>query len=439
MSNTKNNLLFTVNACVFVLSVLLSLTAASAFVEELDDTFMEMKEPEEIWLIKFYAPRCSFCKQLDRVWHEIGSELKSLGAPVSVGKADATAHTGLAKEFKVQGYPAILMLKNDIKYNYQGPRTKDGIMDFASRVAGPLVRALTSPQLFQHAMSRHDVLFLYIGASSPLKGSYMAAAEELIVHTYFFSASRDVLPKAVSIPSLPAVAVFKDGTFLTYNEERDGELKSWINRERFLTYSKIDSYTLYAMGDTDKLVALALVDERRPSDKSLRYKTLLERVARDYKELYSREFYFGYMEENDYINGLVMGEVATPSLIVVNLSNDGYFLPPGAVETEHHLLDFLNTVLNGSSQCQGGNGLVQRLRRLSYEVRNTLTPLFSQTPLLGCLLLGFPLAIVALICYACCKAGRPAGQGQGEGEGEGEGEGRVAAPQRKTPADKKAD
>lgn len=33
-------------------------------------------------------------------------------------------------------------------------------------------------------------------------------------------------------------------------EEHDGELKSWINRERFPNYSKIDSFTLYAMGDS---------------------------------------------------------------------------------------------------------------------------------------------------------------------------------------------
>lgn len=41
-------------------------------------------------------------------------------------------------------------------------------------------------------------------------------------------------------------------------------------------------------------------------------------------------------------------EVLVPSFIVVNLSNDGYFLPTSSLETEHHLLDFLEGVLNGS-------------------------------------------------------------------------------------------
>lgn len=39
-----------------------------------------------------------------------------------------------------------------------------------------------------------------------------------------------------------------------------------------------------------------------------------------------------------------------PSFIVLDLAVDGYFLPSVSVETEQHLLDFLNGVLNGSAQ-----------------------------------------------------------------------------------------
>ncbi|KAM3604861.1 uncharacterized protein V6R79_017209 [Siganus canaliculatus] len=365
---------------------------------------MKTERDDDIWLIKFYAPWCTFCKQLDPVWHHIGAELKSLGSPVYVGKADATAATGLAKEFRVRSYPAILMLKKGVKYNYLGPRTKDGIMDFANRVGGPLVRSLSSLQLFQHAMNRHDVLFVYVGATSALKGNYTSAAEELIVHTYFFSASRDVLPKAVSLPSLPAVMVFKDGTYFTFNEEADGGLKSWIQRERFPNYLKIDSYTLYAMGDSGKLVLLVLVEERSPSQESLRFKSLVEKVAADYKEMYSRNFHFGFMEDKDYVSGLMMSEVATPSFIVVNLSNDGYFLPVVAVETERHLLDFLDGVLDGSVECHGGNGVVQRLRRIAYDTRVSLTPVFREAPLLGCFLVSIPFGIVAFLVFLFFKA-----------------------------------
>ncbi|XP_023820928.1 protein disulfide-isomerase TMX3-like [Oryzias latipes] len=390
-------------ACLFSVLLSLLLLQGSAFVEELDDSFMETKGSDEIWLIEFYAPWCSFCKQLDPVWHEIGSELRSLGSMVQVGKSDATVSTGLAKEFRVRTYPAILMLKKNTKYNYAGPRTKEGIMDFANRMEGPVVRSLSSPQLFQHAMSHHNVMFVYVGATSELKGNFTTVAEELIVHTHFFSTTRDVLPKSVSLDYLPAIVVFKDRTYLTYDEESDGDLKAWINRERFLNFQHIDSYTLYAMGESGKLVLLALVEERHLCSKSLRYKHLVERVAEEHKETYSRFFLFGFMAAGDYINGFVMGEVTVPSLIAVNLSNDGYYQPAGPVETERQLLDFLDGVLDGTIEMKGGNGFSQRVQRVIYETKATVIPVFRDAPLIGCFLAGFPLAIGAFFCFLCCR------------------------------------
>lgn len=51
-----------------------------------------------------------------------------------------------------------------------------------------------------------------------------------------------------------------------------------------------------------------------------------------------------------------VSEVTVPSFIVVNLSSDSYFLPPGAVQTERHLLDFLDGVLDSSIQVSQGWG-----------------------------------------------------------------------------------
>ncbi|XP_075878294.1 protein disulfide-isomerase tmx3a-like isoform X2 [Nelusetta ayraudi] len=359
-----------------LLSALL-LVSVSAYVEELDDSFLETRGVDDIWLIKFYTPWCHLCRQLDPLWHQVGSELRSLGSPVNVGKSDGSANTGMAKEFHVRGYPTILMWKKDIKYSYPGPRTRDGILDFANRVGGPLVRSLSSLQLFQHAMSRHDVMFMYVGATSPLK--------------------------AVSLPILPAVLVFKDGTYYTYNEERDGELKSWIDRERFPNYSKIDSFTLYAMGDSGKLVVLALVEELGSCDEGLRLKGLVEKVAADYRETYSRSFIFGFMEGSDYIQGLVMGEVTLPSLIVVDLSIDAYFLPPSTTKKEKDLLDFLDGVLDGSIQYQGGNSIHQRILRIIYEVKSTVLLVYDQSPAAACLLVSFPFLMISVFFYTCWR------------------------------------
>lgn len=50
--------------------------------------------PLFVWLLQFYTPWCTFCKQLDPVWHQIGSELKSRGSSINVGKCDASVSTG---------------------------------------------------------------------------------------------------------------------------------------------------------------------------------------------------------------------------------------------------------------------------------------------------------------------------------------------------------
>ncbi|KAJ0059432.1 hypothetical protein NL108_017896 [Boleophthalmus pectinirostris] len=229
-----------------VLSGLVS--SVGGFVEELNDSFLETREKDDIWLIKFYAPWCLMCKQLDPVWTQIGSELRSLGSPVQVGRVDATSNTVFSREFRVRVYPAIVLWKKEQKFNYQGPKTKDSILDFTDRVSGPVVRTLSSGQMVVHALRRHKVLFLFIGATSELKSNFSAVAQDFIVHTNFYSTCREHLPQWVSVTSFPAVLVFKDETFLRFNPDGGRDLRSWVQTERFSTFEKLDSYNLYSRG-----------------------------------------------------------------------------------------------------------------------------------------------------------------------------------------------
>ncbi|XP_069015777.1 protein disulfide-isomerase TMX3-like [Embiotoca jacksoni] len=378
-------------------------SAVLAFVEDLDDTFKDTRV-NDIWLVDFYAPWCGYCKKLEPVWYDVGAELKSSGSPVRVGKMDATAYSGMASEFGVRGYPTIKLLKADLAYNYKGPRTKDDIVEFANRVAGPAVRALPSKQMFDHMMKRHDVLFVYVGGESPLKEKYNDAASELIVYTYFFSASEEVLPESVSLPELPAVVVFKDGGHFTYDEYEDGSLSSWVNKERFQGYLQIDGFTLYELGETGKLVAIAVIDEKDPTEESGRLKALIQRVAKEYREHFNRDFQFGHMDGNDYINSLIMGEVTVPSVIILNTSNEQYFLPGEPIDTMEQLVQFISGVLNGSAQAYGGDGIIQRIKRVAFDARSTIMSVFRSSPLLGCFLFGLPLGVISLMCYGICTA-----------------------------------
>jgi len=46
---------------------------------------------------------------------------------------------------------------------------------------------------------------------------------------------------------------------------------------------------------------------------------------------------------------LLHREVAIPSIIVLNMTIDGYYLPESEIETIEDLLRFLNSVLDGST------------------------------------------------------------------------------------------
>ncbi|KAK1172115.1 protein disulfide-isomerase TMX3-like [Acipenser oxyrinchus oxyrinchus] len=385
----------------------------SAFVEELDDSFKDTRMGDT-WIVDFYAPWCGHCKKLEPVWHEVGAEMRSSGSPVRVGKIDATAYSSVASELGVRGYPTIKLLKGDLAYNYRGPRTKDDIIEFANRVAGPVVRSLPSQQMFEHVQKRHDVLFLYVGGESPLKEKYIEVASELIVYTYFFSALEEVLPKHVTLQELPAVLVFKDGTYFVYDEYEDGDLSSWINKERFQGYLHIDGFTLYELEDTGKLVGIAVIDDKNPSEESIRLKSLIQTVAKDYREHFNRDFQFGHMDGNDYINSLIMDEVTMPTIIVLNTSNQQYFLPSQPIEHIEDLVRFINEVLDGTAEAQGGDGILQRIKRVIYDVKSTVVSVFKSSPLLGCFLFGLPLGVISIMCYGICTADSDDGSEEAE-------------------------
>ncbi|XP_045706124.1 protein disulfide-isomerase TMX3 isoform X2 [Phyllostomus hastatus] len=347
------------------LVVLLDVAFCKGFVEDLDESFKDSRK-DDIWLVDFYAPWCGHCKKLEPIWNEVGVEMKSIGSPVKVGKMDATSYSGIASEFGVRGYPTIKLLKGDLAYNYRGPRTKDDIIEFAHRVSGALVRPLPSQQMFEHVQKRHRVFFVYVGGESPLKEKYIDAASELIVYTYFFSASEDVVPEYVTLKELPAVLVFKDGTHFVY----DG-----------------------------KLVAIAVIDEKNASVEHTRLKSVIQEVARDYRDQFHRDFQFGHMDGNDYINSLLMDDVKVPTVVVLNTSNQQYFLLDRQVTSTEDMVQFIRSVLDGAVQAQGGDSILQRLKRMVFDAKSTVVSIFKSSPFMGCFLFGLPLGVISIMCY----------------------------------------
>ncbi|KAF4076845.1 hypothetical protein AMELA_G00219730 [Ameiurus melas] len=168
----------------------------------------------------------------------------------------------------------------------------------------------------------------------------------------------------------------------------------------------MDSFSLYQMGERTKLVAVAVVDEKNPSAESIRYKSLVEKAAREYSDQYSMNIQFGYVDGNDYINGVIMGELPVPSLIVMNMSIDGYYLPGYTVETIEDLLQFLDSILTGRSELLGGNGFLRQIKRLYYHATSALKTSYASSPFGTCFLISLPLAVIGFLVVGICTAER---------------------------------
>ncbi|XP_033613279.1 protein disulfide-isomerase TMX3 [Fukomys damarensis] len=355
--------------CVPVL--LLDMALCKGFVEDLDESFKENRK-DDIWLVDFYAPWCGHCKKLEPVWNEVGLEMKIIGSPVKVGKMNATSYSSIASEFGVRGYPTIKLLKGDLAYNYRGPRTKDDIIEFAHRVSGCTHLAIHHTNWVNR------------------KITFCVLQVQLLKYT-----KATIMLKYI-------ISLEKYG--MCYEEYEDGDLSAWISRERFQNYLTMDGFLLYELGDTGKLVAVAVIDEKNTSIEHTRLKSIIQEVAKDYRDHFHRDFQFGHMDGNDYINTLLMDELTVPTVVVLNTSNQQYYLLDRQINNAKDMVKFINNILDGTVQAQGGDSIFQRLKRIVFDAKSSVLSIFKSSPLMGCFLFGLPLGVISIMCYGIYTA-----------------------------------
>jgi len=85
---------------------------------ELKDNNFEklvLTDDDTIWMIKFYAPWCGHCKNLEPTWEELAKKFKG---KAKIARLDCTQETVYAKKFGIQGFPTLKLFA-------PGPKTVD--------------------------------------------------------------------------------------------------------------------------------------------------------------------------------------------------------------------------------------------------------------------------------------------------------------------------
>ena len=92
--------------------------------------------PNEVYLILFYVEWCPHCvsskPEIAKLTEEIdGKKINNVKVNVRANNCeDSEVEKDLARDNNVEGYPTIKLIKNNEVVDYNGPRTKEGIMVF---------------------------------------------------------------------------------------------------------------------------------------------------------------------------------------------------------------------------------------------------------------------------------------------------------------------
>lgn len=207
-------------------------------VYELTDKFLQAyKNEDRQWLVKFYAPWCHFCKDLEPIYMQVAQRLAQEGSSVIVGKLDCTKYTNI--EFPVRGFPTILFINKDFTVEFDGDRSIDEITDFARRLSGPAIRQLNGCDAkLTKLVNDHQVLFLHVTNNETYPEYFVRGASKYRSLNWFYSSK---LPCS-SLQEGTYVVKKIPGNISTTKyqaEEYDGTFNQWIKANRFPQLVKV--------------------------------------------------------------------------------------------------------------------------------------------------------------------------------------------------------
>ncbi|KAN0037540.1 hypothetical protein ACTFIV_002891 [Dictyostelium citrinum] len=94
---------------------------------------LTISNPNETWMIEFYAPWCFHCKNLKKTYDQLSTKLKQQDSNLKVAKIDCVANPRQCKRFSIRSYPTIKVIKGDSVYDMKGEKTLNSLNEFINK------------------------------------------------------------------------------------------------------------------------------------------------------------------------------------------------------------------------------------------------------------------------------------------------------------------
>ncbi|CAK5073066.1 unnamed protein product [Meloidogyne enterolobii] len=273
-----------------------------------EQTFDDFLGSNALTLVEFYAPWCGHCKKLAPEYEKAAIRLKAHGIPLA--KVDATIEKKLAELYDVKGFPTLKIFRNARRFDYDGPRDADGIVNYMIEQSKPAVKYLNHSSTDKF-ISNNDVTIVgfFDSENGSLYDAFVDAAERT---------RADFSCYYVTDPSVIKEFKVKAGTITIFYP------KSTATTEELLTFYREN--------------ATPLVGHMTRINSATRYSR---------RPLYKGKFYFAVADEEEFAKELEAVGLGTSGLeqnvIIFGVDGKKYPMDPDKYDEdlEENLIAFL--------------------------------------------------------------------------------------------------
>jgi len=147
--------------------------------------FQSTIDSNDYVLVMFYAPWCGHCKALKPHFTEAAEKSEGKYVLAKVDCTDDEAKS-LCEQHQVRGYPTVVFYKKQVKQEYTGPRTADGILGWLEKKTGPVSTTLEEGGVEAFSKDGGAVVGYFSEEGNESHKQFIAAAEHADVEEFKF-------------------------------------------------------------------------------------------------------------------------------------------------------------------------------------------------------------------------------------------------------------